>query len=274
MACEQCLRRSALVSAVGHAITHPSALGLREEQLLRVTKAKNRGRPPRELQTPTPSESVPTALCRHDPDYPQVLTQLDYAPAVLYATCTVERLRELLAKPTVAILGERYHSDYAHEIAFALAHDLAAAGVTVISWPETGLHAIAHHGALEAEGQTIAVMPCAPDLPYGQTYAHLHQCIMQRGAVISELPPGFYPPQPWCYKARQRIIAALSSVVVVVEVKERSRELLIAQSASELGHEIAVVPGRVTDAGGPATFGLLRDGAHAVGCAEDVLELI
>lgn len=269
MACEQCRRRSALIAAVAHAITRPSALGLSEEELLRVTKVKDRGGLAGET-----SERVPTALCRHDADYPQVLTQLDYAPAVLYATCTVERLRELLTTPAVAIIGEPAHSHYAHQITFALAHDLAAAGVTVISGLRDGLNAISHHGALDAEGQTIAVMPCAPELPYSQADKHLHQCIMERGAAISELPPGFYPPRPWCYEARQRIIAALADVVVVIEVRAGSQELLITQIASELGHEIAVVPGRLTEARGPAVFELLRDGAHAVGCAQDVLELI
>jgi DNA processing protein len=241
MACRACERRSALIAAVAPTISRMS---------------------------------VPTALCRHDPLYPQTLAQLDRPPAVLHATCTPERLRELLAAPTVAILGERLHSHYAHQATFALAHDLAAAGVTVISGLHKGLDAIAHHGALHAEGNTIAVMPCAAERAYPLLHEHLHQCISERGAAISELPPGFYPPQRWCFTARHRIIAALAGVVVVVEASKQSILLSTAQLAAELGHEVAVVPGRVTQPKGQGALELLRDGAHPVSCASDVLELI
>jgi DNA processing protein len=274
MACQTCLRRSALIGAVAPAITRPSMLALPNSQLLATAKVKDPRAFMRRLKIPLPSESVPTALCRHDPTYPQTLTQLDCPPAVLYATCTTERLRELLTKPTVAIVGDRGYTPYAHQITFALAHDLAAAGVTIISGLYKGLDAIAHHSALHAEGQTIAVMPCAPELPYPRQHEHLHQCISERGAAISEFPPGFYPPQRWCSIARLSIIAALAGIVVVVEARKQSIALITAQLATDLGHDIAAIPGRVTDLGGMGTFELLRDGAHPVACAQDILELI
>jgi DNA processing protein len=217
---------------------------------------------------------VSGAICRHDPGYPPALAQLPSAPAVLHTTCQPERLRELLAAPVVALLGERTHSGYAHEVTFALARDLASAGVTIISGLHQGIDGIAHHGALHTGGRTIAVTGGAPEIPHPRQLDDLHHCILLHGATISEFPPGFSPPRRWCFLAAQRIIAALASIVVVIEAGERSSTLLAAQVAADLGHDVAVVPGRVTDPGGLGTFGLLRDGAHPVGSAQDVLELI
>ncbi|HZL48333.1 MAG TPA: DNA-processing protein DprA [Solirubrobacteraceae bacterium] len=222
----------------------------------------------------TPARGAPGAICRHDPAYPVALAQLDSAPAVLYTTCEPERLGELLAAPVVALLGERTHSGYAHEVTFALARDLAAAGVTIVSGLHQGIDGIAHHGALHTGGRTIAVTGSAPEIPHPRQLDHLHRCILLKGAAISELPPGFSPPRPWCFLASQRIIAALANVVVVVEAGERSSTLLAAQVAADLGRDVAVVPGRVTDPGGQGTSALLRDGAHPVGSAQDVLDLI
>jgi DNA processing protein len=209
-----------------------------------------------------------------DPAYPPALAQLDAAPAVLHTTCRPEHLGELLAAPTVAILGEQAHSGYAHEVTFALARDLASAGVTIISGLHQGIDGIAHHGALHTGGATIAVTGSAPEIPHPRQLDHLHRCILLRGAAISEFPPGFSPPRRWGFIAAQRIVAALAGVIVVIEAGERSSTLLAAQIAADLGHDVAVVPGRVTDPGGQGTFALLRDGAHPVGSARDVLELI
>ncbi len=282
MACPDCQRRSALIAALAPAISDLSLtrdgllelLALSNEQLLRAVEVENPDELLRGLQVPLPSERVPTALCRHEHDYPEALRQLPSAPAVLYATCTVKRLRELLCKPTVAIVGERQQTGYACEITFALARDLAGAGVTVISGLYKDLEAIAHRGALDAEGQTIAVMPCTPEHSYPSAHEHLHLRVLARGAAISELPPGFSLPQQWCLFAGQRILAALARTVVIVEARGRSSALFTAQIAAGIGHDIAVVPGRVTDPGAIGTFALLRYGAHPVACAQDVLDLI
>jgi DNA processing protein len=222
----------------------------------------------------TPARGTPGAICRHDPGYPVALAQLDSPPAMLHTTCQPERLRELLAAPVVALLGEQTHSGYAHEVTFALARDLASAGITIVSGLHQGIDGIAHHGALHTGGRTIAVTGSAPEIPHPRQLDHLHRCILLHGAAISEFPPGFSPPRPWSFLASQRIIAALANVVVVVEAGERSSTLLAAQVAADLGHDVAVVPGRVTDPGGQGSFALLRDGAHPVGSAQDVLELI
>jgi DNA processing protein len=282
MACPDCQRRSALVAALARAISRLSLrrehllelLALPNEQLLHAAKVKNPDELLRRLELPVPTHSVPTAICRHDPDYPEALAQLECAPAVLYATCTTDRLRELRSNPTVAIIGSRDYSEYARQPTFELARDLATAGVTVISGQNEGLEAIAHYGVLRVQGSAIAVMAGAPDLTHQIWHIYLHQLILAHGAAISEFPPGFSSRERWGFVASQRIIAALTSIVVVVEAAGRSCVPLTVDLAADLGAEIAVVPGRVTDPGAHCLFGLLRDGAHPISCAQDVLDLI
>jgi DNA processing protein len=194
---------------------------------------------------------------------------------VLWATCDAESLRELLAAPTVALVGNLAHTNYAKQVAFMFARDLAAAGVTILSGLNDGVEGTAHHGILHAHGRGIAILPCTPDTPpFPERDEPLHRCILARGAAISEFPPGMHPPLRWCCIASQRITAALARVIVVIEAGEQSSALFTAQMAADLGHDIAVVPGRITDTSAQGTLRLLRDGAHLVGCAQDVLELI
>jgi DNA processing protein len=282
MACTVCQRRAALIAALAPAISRLSftrqglleLLALTNKQLLGVVKVKDPDGLLRGLEPPLLSESVPTAVCRHNSDYPEALRQLPSAPAVLYATCTTQRLRELLSKPTVAIAGSSEHTPYAERIASELARDLASAGVTVISGMNKGLEGIVQHSALNAGGNTIAVMSGCPEIPFPSQHKSLHRGILARGAAVSELPPGCFPPQGWCFISSQRILAALAPIVVVVEAGKYSCALLTAQIAADLGADVAIVPGRVTDPGGRWTCALLRDGAHPVACAQDVLDLI
>jgi predicted Rossmann fold nucleotide-binding protein DprA/Smf involved in DNA uptake len=233
MPCPPCQRRSALVAALAPAISRLSftrhtllrLLALPDEQLLRAAKVEDSDGLLRRLQPPLPTDCVPTALCRHDPDYPTAPRQLPSAPAVLYASATIERLRELRSKPTVALVGSPTPNEYAHQMTSMLARNLAAAGVTVISGVNDGLEGFAQRAALNAGGSPIAVMACAPDLSHLTRHDHLHRRILAHGTAVSEFPPGFFPPPHWCFIASQRITAALASVTVVVEVGDHSPAL-------------------------------------------------
>jgi DNA processing protein len=283
-ACSTCQRRSALVAAIAPAISRLSLtrhgllglLALGNERLLAAAQIDDPGRFLRGLQVAAATDAVPTALCRHDPDYPAALRQLPSAPAVLYATCTIERLRELLTAPTVTIVGSRTHTDYAHEISSALARELATAGVTVVTGMNTGLEGNLHRVAAEVSGHTIAVMPGGADVPFPRLrpYEDLYTNMRAHGAALSEFPPGFIACSSWPFIASQRIIAALAGAIVVIEAGGRSCALFTAQIAADLGADVAVVPGRLTDPGGKWLFGLLQDGAHPVSCGGDVLELL
>jgi DNA processing protein len=205
------------------------------------------------------------------------LRQLPSSPAVLYATCAPERLRELFsspANPKVGIVGSKGLTPYAKQITLALARDLARAGVTVVAGVNEGPEGIAHQGALDGGGATIAVMACSPDLSHLTWQDDLQRQIRAQGAAISEFPPGFFQPQRWSFNASQRIIAALVDILVVVEAGGFTCASFTTKIATELGRDIAVVPGRVTDPGGHRILWLLRDGAHPVASAEDILAVL
>ena len=161
MTCPHCQRRAALVAALAPAISGLSfnrrgllrLLSLPNEQLLHATKVKDPQGFLRRLEVATPTKSVPSALCRHDDGYPETLAQLKCAPAVLYGTCTIERLRELLTKPIVAIVGGSINTRYAQQITFEITRDLATAGITVISGLNESLEGTAHYGSLHARGR-------------------------------------------------------------------------------------------------------------------------
>ena len=136
-----------------------------------------------------------------------------------------------------------------------------------------GVDSAAHAGALDAGGLTMAVLGGGADVPYPPSKRHLHAEIRARGLVVSELPPGFRARR-WCFPARNRIIAGLGDVTVVVEAAERSGSLITADLATRLGREVAAVPGAVTSPGAAGTNSLLRDGATLVRNARDVLDAL
>jgi DNA processing protein len=158
-------------------------------------------------------------------------------------------------------------------VATAIARGLARAGVTVVSGLALGIDAAAHRGALEARGPTVAVLGCGADRAYPRTNRSVYRRIRESGAVVSELPPGQEPAR-WTFPARNRIMAALARVTVVVEAAERSGSLITSAFAQDLGRDVCAVPGRVTSRIAAGANQLLLDGAHPVRGAPDVLDLI
>jgi DNA processing protein len=217
------------------------------------------------------------AACRHDPAYPARLLDLDDAPAVLFVAGGTERLRGLAGGDlqqgprAVAVVGTRRASPDGLEVARALGRGLAAAGVTVVSGMALGVDSAAHAGALEASRRTVAVLAGGADVPYPPSKAGLHRRIVEHGCVVAELPPGFVAMR-WCFPARNRIIAALGQMTIVVEAARRSGSLITAEIASDLGREVGAVPGPVTAWRSAGTNALLRDGATLVRDAADALD--
>ena len=143
----------------------------------------------------------------------------------------------------------------------------------MVSGLALGIDAAAHRGALDAEGPTIAVLGCGADRAYPRTNRALYERIRADGAVIAELPPG-QRPQKWTFPARNRIMAGLARVTVVVEAAERSGSLITASFAQDLGREVGAVPGRVTSLMAAGANELLHAGAAPVRGAEDVLDML
>ncbi|MGH3994325.1 MAG: DNA-processing protein DprA, partial [Pseudonocardiaceae bacterium] len=134
-----------------------------------------------------------------------------------------------------------------------------------------GIDATAHRGCLDGGGAPVAVLACGPDVVYPRRHRRLHQRIRETGLVLSELPPGTEPFR-WSFPARNRIMAGLARMTVVVEAADPSGSLITTEFARDLGRSVAAVPGRVTSRVARGTNGLLRDGAVPITSTEDVLD--
>jgi DNA processing protein len=207
-----------------------------------------------------------TAVAWQDVAYPPALTTIADPPPVLW----VRGQTEALARPAVAIVGSRAGSPYGLAVAERLAADLAAAGIVVVSGLARGVDSAAHRGAVET-GATVAVLGSGVDVVYPHEHRDLAERILERGAVVSELPPGTPPRKPF-FPLRNRIISGLSRAVVVVEAGEKSGSLITARAALDQGRDVLAVPGNVLSGRNRGGHALLRDGARIVETADDVLE--
>ena len=209
-------------------------------------------------------------VSRGRPGYPALLRELHDPPPRLYLRGAPADLLDL---PAVAIVGARSCSPYGAQVARELARELGAVGVVVVSGLARGVDGEAHRGALAAGGLTVAVLGCGIDRDYPRAHAQLAGRIAERGAVVSEYPPGV-EPSPWRFPARNRIVAGLARATVVVEARERSGALITADFALELGREVFAVPGEITSALSAGTNDLIRQGATPLLAADDVLEAL
>jgi DNA processing protein len=173
----------------------------------------------------------------------------------------------------VAVIGSRRGSQYGLDVARSLGRGLASAGITVLSGMALGIDSAAHTGALRVGGPTLAVLPAGAQRAYPRTKRALHSEITGCGATVSELP-GTSSVWRWMFPARNRVIAGLSAMTVVVEAREHSGALVTAQFARSLGRPVGAVPGRVTSAMSSGSNALLADGAYVVRGAQDVLDLL
>jgi DNA processing protein len=209
-----------------------------------------------------------TILLMGEPDYPDVLLELPQPPTHLFAIGGLAHVR----RPRVGIVGTRQSSASGERIAYNMGQLVAAAGGTVVSGMAFGIDAAAHRGALDASGATIAVLGGGADLPYPPSHAVLHQRIAGAGLILSEAAIGTRPVKG-AFPRRNRIIAALSEIVVVVEAGHRSGALITANHALELGRPIAVVPGPIDSPRHAGSNQLLAAGAQFIASADDVLAL-
>ena len=223
-----------------------------------------------------------------DDQYPPKLRDLFDPPPALYlrGTSVQAMLAALRLRPTVAVVGARRPSPYGLEMAWLLGAGLARAGVNVVSGMALGIDAQAHVGALEGVGAPrepvfdermpvvlAGVLGAGVRLRVPRTNARLFTAVAERGLLLSEYG-WLLPPRPWQFPARNRVIAALSDAVVIVEGRATSGALHTANFALELGRDVLAVPG---EAGRPLSAGphkLLRDGAHLCESPDDVLALL
>jgi len=201
-----------------------------------------------------------------DPDYPPRLAEITHPPLVLF----VNGDAAVLARNQIAIVGSRKASHYGLETAAEIAHDLARLGVVVTSGMAAGIDAAAHHGALAGGGQTVAVFGCGIDRIYPRRHVRLSELILERGAIVSEFPLGF-PPRPYHFPRRNRIISGLCDGTVVVEAASKSGSMSTAMHALQQSRDVFAVPGSIRN---PLTAGchaLINDGAMLVNGASDII---
>ncbi|WP_028467445.1 DNA-processing protein DprA [Nisaea denitrificans] len=202
-----------------------------------------------------------------EPDYPAMLAQTEGAPAAI----SLFGHAHLFLEPSVSIVGARNASGNAVRFTEKLARDLGAHGVVVISGLARGIDTAAHTGALETG--TVAVVAGGADVIYPPENAALHARILAEGALIAEAPIGTRPLARH-FPARNRIIAGLTRATLVVEAAKRSGSLITARFAADQGREVCAVPGSPMDPRCAGSNGLLRDGAHLIERAEDILSLL
>jgi DNA processing protein len=210
-----------------------------------------------------------TVLTWDDPAYPRRMKEIDQPPPVIY-------LRGVLREEdqwAVSIVGTRRITAYGRQATQELAGTLSRNGITIVSGLARGIDAIAHQAALEANGRTLAVLGCGVDLIYPPEHLRLASQVMEHGALISDYPPGTQP-EAANFPPRNRIISALSQAVVVVEAGEKSGALITAAFAAEQGRQVFAVPGNIYAPQSKGTNRLIKEGAHIVLDAQDVLEVL
>ncbi len=214
-----------------------------------------------------------TVLVPGDPDWPVQIADLGAgAPPCLWVRGTVGLAG--LADQSVAMVGSRASTRYGEMVTADLVQGLCAGGARVMSGAAFGIDAAAHRAAIACDSPTIAVLACGADRVYPAAHGPLLDRIVDDGLIVSESPPGAVPTR-WRFLERNRLIAAMSKVAVIVEAAWRSGALNTARHARELGRSVAAVPGPVTSAASAGCHRLIREqGAVCVTDAAEVLELL
>ncbi len=214
---------------------------------------------------PFPIERWP----RGSDEYPSELLDLSNPPSELFAI----GLKSALSAPCVSIVGTRQSTAYGERTARTLTRALVRAGVSIISGMARGIDGAAHRTAIEEGGKTVAVLGTGIDVPYPVGHRQLHRSIAEHGLVLSENPPGATAHQG-AFPRRNRIIAALSPVTIVIEAGFKSGALNTASQALDLGRVVAAVPGPIDSEQSQGSNQLLRDGAIVIASADDALALL
>ena len=226
------------------------------------------------------------------PGYPEVLGQGPAPAGVLFSVGGLDHLGE---RRRAAIVGTRRCTPEGADIAYRLGYDLSGAGVCVISGLALGIDGAAHAGALAARrdalersagggevagagagaggGGTVGVAASGVDVVYPRQHAGLWREMVGLGAILSETPPG-HPAQAWRFPSRNRLIAGLAEIVVVVECHSKGGSWHTVEAAIKRGVDVGAVPGSVRSAASVGTNRLLHEGAIPVRGAQDVLDAL
>ncbi len=204
-----------------------------------------------------------------DSGFPKLLKAIKQPPVQLYYRGCLA----LCDTSCLAIVGSRKATPYGRWAAYHIAKRAAENGVTIVSGMASGIDSCSHMGALDAGGNTIAVLGCGPDICYPRTNSGLMDRIIRLGLILSEYPPGRGPVSGQ-FPARNRIISGLSYGVVVVEAGLDSGSLITAGFALDQGREVFAVPGNINSIYSRGTNKLIQDGAMPLTSVDDILDLL
>mgnify|MGYP006270100371 CR=1 FL=1 len=287
--CERCERNSFALQLVGghleamKASWRPrSVLALEADELVARVAGRNSAKLAMALdrfeygawRASSPASSI-QAACRHQGDFPfPSALEVDPEPPWSIWLLGSQAILAGLEGMAAGVVGARRADGYGTAVARDLGRSVARAGGTVISGLAFGIDAAAHKGALDVpDGRTVAVTGGGVDVVYPKAHRSLHQQIVERGSVISEMPPGSALWR-WSFPARNRLIAALSSAVVVVQGERRSGSLHTAEAALSRSIQVCAVPGRIDSVISEGPNQLLADGAAVVTGADSLLQIL
>lgn len=203
--------------------------------------------------------------------YLQILTNIDKNPKKLFYTGILPDHRA----PTVAIVGTRKPTAYGRAVTYKFANELAKKGVVIVSGLAIGVDGIAHTAACDAQGTTIAVLPCGLPKIYPSTHRDLAKRIIEEGgALVTEYDSDVDSIHQYHFLERNRIVAGLADVLLITEAAARSGTLNTAAHALNQGKEVFVVPGNITSPMSAGCNELIKQGAHLITAPEDILEHI
>lgn len=197
--------------------------------------------------------------------YPDGLLDLEEPPSLW-------QVGSLAGRPAVAVVGTRRATRYGIDLAEGFGAGIGLAGWTTVSGLARGVDTAAHRGCLRISGHAVAVLGSGIDVCYPRENRGVYdEIVASGGAILSEYPPGT-PPDRWRFPARNRIIAALSAAIVVVEAASTGGALITARLGGEIGRPVFVVPGDVDRQMSEGCNRLIRDGAHPVLGPADLVE--
>lgn len=254
-----------------------NASGLSQTDVAAIEEARRSTSPGKAMRKLEEAGGV--GLLKSDPEYPPLLRTLgDAAPSVLYVKGPMnepaEKRREaaaaILRSRSVAIVGSRSASAYGENVAGDFGYGLASSGVTIISGLAVGIDAAAHWGCLDAGGSTVAVIGSGIDVVYPKQNRTLTGRIAEAGVILSEYPPGTRPFARH-FPARNRIISALSSAVVIVEGGYESGAMITARCALDQGRPVMAVPGSIYSPHSKGPHSLIADGAPVASSSAGIM---
>lgn len=207
-------------------------------------------------------------LTPEDTRFPKRLLNISAPVQVLYSLGKIPDWEEILA---VAIVGTRKYTEYGQTVTERISRELAEQGVTVVSGMARGIDSFALKSALRVGASTVAVMGCGLETAYPSENRELMDRIIETGCAISEYPP-YSPPQAAHFPQRNRIVSAISDGVLAVEAPLKSGTLITARLAMDMGRTLFAVPGNIFASNSKGTNLLIKQGAVATTCAEDIME--